>query len=443
MTMVAAIVVVGIIVSTGMYGAVLGDVMQRAICEVTSLGQGPCASQVTSAEEHEPTEPCVVNASGQSQNVRATFVVTLGQDANFLVEELNNGQYRVTRGQGSTAGIGVGVGFNVTGTWDDKTYGGAAGASADVAAQFAEGEVYYVDSQEDASAVMAAHYHDIAKDSIVGDGGPGRWLVDKGLAIFDQDHPLPEWDERYIEGGVSADASAQATWIAANAEAEAGIQATLGAREDRDGSTTTYYRALVEGEVGAGTWAGDENGDAAYYEASAGGKMEAIVEVDRDSEGNVTAVRTKAILDGEAKATEAGSSGENGPSAAGYVEQVVELPVRSHQDQVLAQRYLNSLGAPPLAGFPALEDSPEVYAPIASPVERVQAGLEFNEAARNRGYTTRQSFAPESSSYGGTFDAKWIAEVGGSVEAQTEQRTATEAEYWDGSRWVQWEGCAA
>jgi hypothetical protein len=67
----------------------------------------------------------------------------------------------------------------------------------------------------------------------------------------------------------------------------------------------------------------------------------------------------------------------------------------------------------------------------------------FAQAARDRGYITEQSYDSSTSSYGGNFDAKAIAEVGGSVEVNTNSRTATAAQYFDGTKMVPWQGCGA
>jgi hypothetical protein len=125
---------VAAMLATAVFLAILGssplvaDKVRQALCIITTLGQGECGSSVTSAVDHRPTQPCVVSAEGHTGSLEASFIVTVGTCEQFLVEELNNGQFRVTRGTGGKVGVGVGAGFDLSGTWDDKEYGAAATA---------------------------------------------------------------------------------------------------------------------------------------------------------------------------------------------------------------------------------------------------------------------------------------------------------------------------
>jgi len=440
---VAVVLAIAVILAGLGLSPVIGDRFRQAVCMVTTLGQGPCDPSVTSAEDHKPPAPCVVSADGHTGAVEVSFVVSVGENEQFLVEKLNNGKYRVTRATGGKVGVGVGVGANVTVTVDNKTYGAAAKAEAGVEARFTGGETYYADTPEQVSNLMKAHAEDVTKDVAVGGSGPVRWLVDTAEGVVGVGHDFPKPDETYIEGGVSADASAQATFLDASAQASGGVQELLGIRQGANGTSTTYYKASLEGSISAGTWTTDEQtGKDVYAKAGVKGKAMAIVEVERDAKGNITAVRVKSVLSGKAEAGEIGNGVNDGAKQKnGYVEKVVDLPIRSATDQAIAQRYLNAMGMGPLGGFPDIPKGVQNYLPIRDPFDATEATKQFAAAASDRGFVTQQSFDNNTNAYGGKFDAAFIAKVGGGVKVDTFSRVATGAKYWDGSKWATWTGC--
>lgn len=143
---------------------VVGDRLRQALCMVTTLGQGSCESWLSSANDHIPTEPCVVSADGHTGAVEGGAIVMVGGSEQFLVEKLNNGKYRVIRGTGSQVGTGAAVGANFSVTWNDKSVGAAAVAEANIAEGFSGGEVYYANNEEEANNLRWAHSEAVAKD---------------------------------------------------------------------------------------------------------------------------------------------------------------------------------------------------------------------------------------------------------------------------------------
>jgi hypothetical protein len=415
----------------------LGDTVRRAICLVTTLGQGSCSSPRTSAADHAPTQPCVVATGGHDASASVSFVVTLSTGEKWQVDQLSDGTYRVTRGTSGDIGAGVGAGFNVTGTWDDNHYGAALSASASAAATFSSGEVYYAADQDEVNDLLVAHAEDVAKDRLVGEGWPVRWLVDTAGDVTGLGHDLPDPDAMYVEGGISLDAAAQATLTTASADAKVGITETLGYRRQRDGSTTEYLKASISGGIQGSVLGGEEDGSGYQLaKAEAQGEVQGIIEIERDHDGTVTAVRLRSVLSGTLDAN-ANTLESSAKDADGYVERTVELPVRSDTDRAVAGNFLSAMGLPYVPGLPST-----VSAGLsAGPVALVMSTDAFAKAARDRGYITEQSYDNATSAYGGTFDAKAIAEVGGSVEVNTNGRTATGATYFDGTRMVTWPGC--
>src|SRR6476646_10192356 len=138
----------------------VGDTVRRAICLVTTLGQGSCAPVHTSAAEHRPSDPCVVQSQGHDTSAEVSFVVTLKSGEKWQVDQLSDGTYRITRGDSTGVGADVGVGFDVSATVDDTQYGGTLKASAGGEVTFGSGEVYLARNQDEVNALLVAHAQD-------------------------------------------------------------------------------------------------------------------------------------------------------------------------------------------------------------------------------------------------------------------------------------------
>lgn len=411
----------------------VGDAVRRAICVIVTLGQGNCGTTQTSAAEHVPTRPCVLDAEGHESMVEGTFVfVSAGTGEQWLVEKLSDGRYRVTRGTQGSAGVAAGVGLTVQGVWDDKQYGLAAAAGAAAKISFKGGEVYYASDDDGVAELLSQHAADVAKDNTVGDNGPVRWALDGIEDLAGGNTQLPEPDERYVEGGYSLSADAKATWLVAGGKASVGETMVLGARVGKDGTSTEYISATVSGEVAAGTWGGADDGSTQYAQLKAQGSVQAVVEIERNSDGDVTAVRTRLVTAYETRAADS----DDDPSNQGYTERTVELPIRSDADRAIAMRYLASLGAQSVAGMAN---------PVVTPVLNVLVAYEaiqFTEAAKDRGFMTEQSFDADSSSYGAEVAGELIGKLGGSGQVTTVDRQSLGGEYFDGQQWREWAACA-
>ena len=322
----AALVAVAVAVALLSNTPALGDTVRRAICLVTTLGQGSCDPVHTSAAEHRPPDPCVVQSQGHDTSAEVSFVVTLSSGEKWQVDQLSDGTYRVTRGDSTGVGADVGVGFDVSATVDDTDYGGTLKASAGGTVTFASGEVYLARTQDEVNALLVAHAQDVAEDDVVGGSGPARWLIDKAEGAIGIDHPLPTPDSRFVEGGIALTADAQATLVTASADAGAGVTGVLGYQIKHDGSTTEYFKGTLDAHGQASILGGEEHGSGyQLVKAKAEGQVASTIEIDRDSDGVVTAVRLRSVLSGEALARS--NTLDNGdPQASGYVERVVELP---------------------------------------------------------------------------------------------------------------------
>ena len=424
-----------------------------AICKIFTLGQGSCEVP-GSADSRMPTEPCVVSADGRESSVKAGIAIMGGGGESWYVESLSDGTYRVTRGTGGSVGVEGGAGFSITGTWADETYGAEAGAWASADALFTEGEVYLLPTQEAVDQLLSAHWSDIAKDSTVGPqsytvpllgwgvSNPVRWGADQ-LTDLAGVPSLPEPSETFTEGGVSAEASASATLLLANAQGGVGVQGLLGVREGADGTTTTYYSASLSGSVSAGIRGGDGRGDLVYATAGAGGEVEGVIEIDRDKDGNVTSLTLKYAAEGTAYA------GEDTTDDGIRWEQTMTLPVTTAADRQVASAFLEAMDMGPVPGLPAFVPNPSVLTNPTDPTAVVQvvdvalASADLGRAVADRGYLSRQSFTATEDGYGATFDAAWIAKVGVGADVTFSSLVSDKAEYFNGDDWVPWGGCAA
>jgi hypothetical protein len=413
----------------------VGDTVRRAVCIVVTLGQGDCSGAAIRAAEREPQTPCVVSASGHESRVQGTFLFVSAETGDqWLVEELSDGRFRVTRGTGGGLGAEAGVGATVQVVWDDKAYGVAAAAGVGATATFRSGEVYYAGSTDEVASLLRRHQADVVKDNTVGGSGPVRWVVDQVDGLFGGKGNLPAPSERYVEGGVALGADAKATWIVAGANAEVQATQVLGARVGSDGSTTEYLASTVSGEVAAGTWGGADDGSYEYAQLKAGGSVQVVTEIERDAEGTVTAVRTRVVTAGEAAATTTSAGTTSGPSKKGYAERVAELPVRDDADRQVAMAYLRALGVQQVAGM-------SVPVPASVSPTGVFDVVRYAEAVKARGTLTEQSFDDDGSRYGAEVSGEIIAKVGGAGELTTIDRRSTGGQYFDGTGWQPWTAC--
>lgn len=62
--LIAAILVVAVVLSVTPQAKVISETFSYAICQVVTVGQGPCEPPSTSPEAHKPDEPCVVTQDG-------------------------------------------------------------------------------------------------------------------------------------------------------------------------------------------------------------------------------------------------------------------------------------------------------------------------------------------------------------------------------------------
>lgn len=438
MAIVAAFIVVGVLLSVTPQARVLAETASYYICQVVTFGQGGCTPPSSSPEAHVPTEPCVVSQNGTERNTKIAVVVfTLEDGRRIEVQELSNGEYVVTvtdsNGVGAEAGIGGGLSLTI----NDVNVGANANASAGVSIDIKAGDVYHAD-QDSIGGLMNALLHDQIKDATVGESGPIRWITDKGTDLIGIGEDLPTPDATYAEGGISLNASAEATGLTSSATAGVEAAQMLGVKTDKDGTRTVYLQTTVEGEAGLHGLGGD-GVLPAHEGAAVEGEAQVVTAVTFDKDGNMIQVQATALAAGSSSGVATALFGGSGDPSMGSTESQATvyqatLDLKDDADHAVAQQYLLAQGVGALGGW----QNPLLAA------GGYMATQSFFEAVGDRGIMTQQVYDTDSSTVF-AFDGSGElgVQLGAAADVKTDSMDIVGAQYWDGTQWVEWEDCAA
>jgi hypothetical protein len=438
-TIIAAILVVALLTAVMPQARIMGETYSYWICKVVTFGQGSCSPPSTSPEAHKPTEPCVLTANGVERNEKISVVVFTASDGRRIeVAQLSNGEYRVTVTDTGGAGLETGVGGGLSITVNDRTVGGSAVAGAGVSLDIKAGDVYYADA-DGMPDLMDALMQDQIKDTVAGDDGPIRWLTDQATDLVGVSNDLPEPDEVYAEGGISLNASAEATAVTDSAKAGLGASQMLGTRTNRNGTTTVYLRTSVSGEAGLQSLGFDTENDPQFQGARLEGKIEVVNAVTFDAEGNMVNVQATAAASGTSSGIASAMFGGDSDAALANQESGARiyqatLPIKDSTDQGVADDYLFSVGVGAIGAW----TNP------AATAAAIPGQLNFFQAAANRGTMTQQDYDTNSNTvFGVDATGKLGVELGYSGSVKEDSMNITDAQYYDGSQWVDWPECAA
>jgi hypothetical protein len=429
----AALLVVALVASMTTGAPALASQARAAICKVVTLGQGSCQAESPQAISHKPPNPCVVNSQEGDATVSASFIVTAKTGKKLQVDQMSDGTYQITDADSGGVGASASAGFDLTVTWDGNKYGASASAGASVDAYINSGNVYTAHSKGELKQVLSGLLQQQVEDKVIGHG-PIRWLSDKALSAIGQERKPPAPTSQFVEGGIEGGAYANVTSGADGAAGDIGVAEGLGYQKNSDGSTVAYYQAQVTGGVQAQMLDTKNGGGTKQDKVSADGKASLLTQVAHDKNGKITSVTVKTVLAGSADATTDGY-GEHDPDAAGYRETTITLPIKNSHDASIANNLMLSQGL-------ALGGS-MVYPPAAAvgAAASVPATMAFADAARDHGYVTQQDFKQDSHSYGADFDAEFLAKVGVSAQANLNSLTSEGGKYWDGTQFIDWQGC--
>jgi hypothetical protein len=386
--------VVGLIVQTS---PSLREEVSYRICQIIHvLDAGGCEapSEPRTAEERVPEEPCLASSESVSAQATASVVVTVRRGYSFLIEEMSDGTYKVTRVDDFGVGTGVGPGIDVSLTIDGKKYGVTAIASADAMLAGKMGETWYADDEGDAEGVI----RDIIANDVVDEVAP-----DPGVGPISLPNPVNraikaligdpgDADETFVEGGLEGNAEATVSGITASAGATVSAEQYLGAKETPDGYVA-YFRTALNGEA-YGAVIGDD------ATATAGGEVLAELVFDDDGTPKAIKMTTGVTLDAE---TDAGFEDDQA-----YTETSVEVPLSGD----------------------ARQDAPLYAALTGNPVSVAN----LVEQAKEDGYVTQNVYSQDPNTYGLNIGGTLLGEYGGSVSGDVTTRQLQESLYWDGEQ---------
>jgi hypothetical protein len=438
-TIVASLIVTSLLLAVLPQARILRETMAYYICQVVTFGQGGCTPPSSLAEAHEPTEPCVVSQNGVERNQEiAIIVVTTSDGRRIEIQQLSNGEYQVTVTDTTGAGAEVGVGGGLSLTVNDTTVGGLAVADAGASLDIADGQVYVTD-EDGIGGLMDALVQDQVLDTVAGESGPIRWVTDAAAGLVGADNGLPAPDAVIAEGGISLNASAEATGLTDSASVGVGESVVLGVKEDKDGTTTVYVTATVEGEAGLQTLGVDTEGNPEFQGAALEGSIEVVNAVTFDPEGNMTSLQVTTATSGEASGYATALFGGDGDASLNdsltdtTIHQAT-LPITDDYSQSVVSSYLINMGIASVGGWTN---------PLAT-VNAAASAQGFFDAAGDYGTITELDYDTDSTTvFGFDGSAELGIQVGASGSVEEDSMEVVDAQYWDGTQWVEWEACSA
>lgn len=435
---IAAMLVLALMVAALPQGTRISETFSYWVCQVVTAGQGSCTPPSSTPESREPTEPCVLTQDGVERNQKISVIVVTAEDGRRIeIQKLSNGEYRVTVTDSSGAGAEVGVGGGLTVTVNDTTVGGSAAASAGASIDIRSGDVYYADD-DDIGGLMDALMQDQVKDVVAGEGGPIRWLADQATNLAGISNDLPEADEVYAEGGISLNASAEATALTDNAAAGVSASQMLGTRTNRDGTVTVYLQSEVTGEAGLQSLGVDTEG-LQFQGGKLEGSAQVVTAVTFDAQGNMVQVSATTTAAGSSSGVASALFGGSADADLGNQESELRiyqatLDTNTPANQAAANQFLLAQGVSTLGGW-------------SNPALTVVGALgtaSFLQTALDSGTVTQQDYETNDNTvFAVDASGKLGIELGVSADVRTDSMTTTGAQYWDGTQWADWEACSA
>ncbi len=390
-----------------------------------------------SPADYVPPEQCVYVAEGAGWEGSIAVGVQLDGGGSWVIEQLGDGTFRLTRGSQVGVGAEVGVGFDVSWRDGDRRYGASASAGAAVTGVGSDAEVFLARDRAEADRILSAQMANDVKSGIVGDGNVVRDLFDSWFGTSDEERVRPV--ETFHSAGIEGEASANVLLGVAPAEAAVQGGVYAGWIERADGTRTDIWTASSEGGAMAAFPTGTDRYDPEsmddYAVATASYAGSAAIEVDRDAQGRPVALRTVTIGMGHADAGEVSSDPLSLPE---YTETRVQMPLETAADRELAARIADGLGI----WVEGVNDSTMGFGTPDTTFGLGDSFSSMTQAAKDRGYYWTQQYTMEKKvERGGTLDAKWVLEAGLSGSYEETERLGTGYQYWNGQDFVTRAGC--
>jgi hypothetical protein len=322
--------------ASGIGSSVLAG-LQRGICAVAP---GPCPRIVAVKDD---LEACELERTSRRERLGETIgVVELGSSGTLAVVRRSDGRVTVTLANGSDVGAVWRVGAKVA-------VGAEAGAEAKAGAGLAWGSGRtWTLPDEAAAADFISRFGD--KATITGklvDQVRSRCSLLCDAIGWRPHEQLPEPDEVFAEGGVSAKLAASFGLGAAPSEAGVSGSGVLGRRTSREGATTWYVALTADAAaelnlpIGAIELAGDAQAVLAY-EVDADGKPQTL----RISVAGEASGRTSLALGLRGRGRLSSADGRAGELAGGVVEVEAALDLTDPALRATAADLLDALDEP-------------------------------------------------------------------------------------------------
>lgn len=388
----------------------VGQAVASSVCRVLTLGQGGCGGPELSAEATLPTEPCTVGGEGFSLDGRIGVINAAGSRAGAVaVEQLSNGQFRVTVSAAADAGAEAGAGWEEwvppdggfsLGAFSGTTWGNDTGVPVDVMAVGSERRTFLVNSGEEADRVVQRSLFDAAASSATSSTSPldvvGRYVVAPAVSWTGEWLGVPSQRDptaiTYLAGASTQASAWLSPALVGSADSTIAGEALLGLTHRPDGTATIHGEASSSGELSggfvslSGSWppAGAVRIDATY-----GGTDLVSVSVGTDVTGSGT-----------------------------REERSWSLPIETTADQRAAQRLL-------LNPLPSAWD-------------------DYFERVADHGQATRVAYdTTGTTSVEAAASDRFLSRAGVTAGGTVLGEDVISAEYFDGSGWASWDACSS
>lgn len=418
-------------------GGPVSEQIKYVICQALTFGQGGCeapSSGAAGGEDNAPTHPCVQVSTTDTRAVSLVVVSVAAKGGGTIqVDEMSDGTWRVTASGDAGVGLSAGVGAGLSVTVDDGVYGieASAGASAYVAGD--GGMTWVIDNEADKERLVE-YLKDERNKLTVASMGPAGAIVAGGMHTWDwltgDGYSPGSPTEVYVQAGVDADASAQASGVVVSGSAGADAAVAIGARVNLEDGTVTHYFTYELG-LGAGAAYDDVVGRA---EAGGSGSAEVLLAVTVDPAGNMLHMEAQGQAVGEWKAqvSDVFTGGDAvGPSGNGGYLYSASMDLTGDEVASIAADLLYASGALP------------GHQPPQHRLDSLDSAVTtLIDAARESGVVTRQELTTNTTV---PFAIQGVGELGvafgGSFENSTTTITSTGAEYLSGGVWKEWVAC--
>ena len=431
--MVIVLLISALMIAAGSGG--LGAQYENLLCRAFSWFGTTCSTPPPLASEREPDEACTVDTRSKSKSIGVTVVADVDGGGTVTFETMSDGTYRVSANGVASAGMGIGAGGGLGVTVDGDVYGANVVAGGGASLAFGAGASWTFDNIDDANRLFD-YLDKKAFNATSGTFGLAKEIYE---TVTGDNYSPPAPGEYAVSGGLVVSGNAAATGLRESATAEASITQELGATFNTETSAKTiYFLTTLKGSADLRLGSGPAGTTGS---TGASGEVSGVLAVTVSPNGEyLTNVSFEATAYGEAgyQVSEMfGSAIDGGDSGGTVLNASVDLT--DTESSLIAADLLRAAG---------IETSPSQYQHQpksgggAGQVPALSALQRMIDVSRERGEVYRQAIEGESSTaFAINGSANLLGGVGLRYDNSSSKREVTDAQYFDGSRWVDWTSC--